>query len=238
MNPAPAEPLLRAEGLTKRFSLTRGLSGEGGEILPALRGVSFEIAAGRTLGLVGESGSGKTTAGRIVARLIRPDAGRIAFEGADWLALSGAALRQRRRQIQVVFQDPQNSLNPRMRAGDQIAEPLRVQGLARGRALAERVRKLLADVGLGAETYCVPPPSTGGRQRVASRARPAPPGRLRRARLRPRRVDRRFQIVDLLLDLRDGQGSIIPFHLPRPRGRIPLIGPHRRDVSRASWRRP
>ena len=134
MTPAPTlavEPLLRAEGLTKRFSLVDGLLGARREVLPALRGVTFEIARGQTLGLVGESGSGKTTAGRIVARLVRPDSGRILFDGTDWLALSGSALRQRRRELQVVFQDPQNSLNPRMRAGDQIAEPLRVQGLAR-----------------------------------------------------------------------------------------------------------
>ena len=154
MTPTPAlaaEPLLRAEGLAKRFSLVHGFRGARG-ILPALRGVSFEIARGQTLGLVGESGSGKTTAGRIVAGLVRPDSGHIVFDGTDWLALRGLALRRRRRGLQVVFQDPQNSLNPRMRAGDQIAEPMRVQGLAGGHALDERVMRLLADVGLGAET--------------------------------------------------------------------------------------
>ncbi len=166
---AAVRALLRAQGLTKRYSLARGFSGSGGQVLPALRGVGFEIAPGQTLGLVGESGSGKTTAGRIVARLVPPDAGSIEFDGTDWLSLSGSALRKRRRELQVVFQDPQNSLNPRMRAGDQIAEPLRVQRLARGRALAERVRELLADVGLGAETaFRFPSELSGGqRQRVA-----------------------------------------------------------------------
>ena len=208
--PEAVEPLLRAEGLTKRFALTRGISGASGEVLPALRGVSFAIAPGQTLGLVGESGSGKTTAGRIVARLVQPDAGRILFDGTDWLALSGAALRRRRRQLQVVFQDPQNSLNPRMRAGAQIAEPLRVQGLARGRALTERVRQLLADVGLGAETASRFPSdlSGGQRQRVAIARALATSPRLVVCDEPVSALDVSVgaQIVNLLLDLRERAG--------------------------------
>lgn len=208
--PEAVEPLLRAEGLTKRFALTRGLSGASGEVLPALRGVSFAIAPGQTLGFVGESGSGKTTAGRIVARLVQPDAGRILFDGTDWLALSGAALRQRRRQLQVVFQDPQNSLNPRMRAGAQIAEPLRVQGLARGRALTERVRQLLSDVGLGAETASRFPSdlSGGQRQRVAIARALATSPRLVVCDEPVSALDVSVgaQIVNLLLDLRERAG--------------------------------
>ena len=213
MRPAPAqaiEPLLRAEGLAKRFSLVHGLLGARGEVLPALRGVTFEIARGQTLGLVGESGSGKTTAGRIVARLLRPDSGRILFDGTDWLALSGAALRQRRRELQVVFQDPQNSLNPRMRAGDQIAEPLRVQGLARGRALRQRVGQLLADVGLGAETASRFPSdlSGGQRQRVAIARALATSPRLVVCDEPVSALDVSVgaQIVNLLLDLRERAG--------------------------------
>jgi oligopeptide transport system ATP-binding protein len=205
-----AEPLLRAQGLVKRFPLRRGLSDAGGRALPALRGVSFEIASGQALGLVGESGSGKTTAGRIVARLVRPDAGRILFDGTDWLSLSGSALRQRRRQLQVVFQDPQNSLNPRMRAGAQIAEPLRVQGLANGRALAERVRQLLADVGLGAETASRFPSdlSGGQRQRVAIARALATAPRLVVCDEPVSALDVSVgaQIVNLLLDLRERAG--------------------------------
>jgi len=209
-DPGAVEPLLRAEGLTKRFALTRAISGAGGDVLPALRGVGFAIAPGQTLGFVGESGSGKTTAGRIVARLVQPDSGRILFDGADWLALSGAALRQRRRHLQVVFQDPQNSLNPRMRAGAQIAEPLRVQGLARGRALTERVRQLLADVGLGAETASRFPSdlSGGQRQRVAIARALATSPRLVVCDEPVSALDVSVgaQIVNLLLDLREQAG--------------------------------
>jgi oligopeptide/dipeptide ABC transporter ATP-binding protein len=162
-------PLLEARGLAKRYTIPRGIFGGSARALPALRGVDFHIDRGETLGLVGESGSGKTTAGRIVARLVEPDAGRLTFDGVDWLALAGAELRRRRREVQIVFQDPQASLNPRMRVGDQVAEPLRVQKLAVGRALGERVRGLLADVGLGPETAERYPSelSGGQRQRVA-----------------------------------------------------------------------
>jgi oligopeptide/dipeptide ABC transporter ATP-binding protein len=155
--------------LRKRFTIRRGIFGGGTGFLPALRGVSFEVRPGETLGLVGESGSGKTTAGRIVARLVEPDAGTIRFDGDDWLAVSGPELRRRRRDLQVVFQDPQTSLNPRMRIGDQIAEPLRVQRLAPGRRRFERVAQLLEDVGLSpAMAARFPAELSGGqRQRVA-----------------------------------------------------------------------
>ena len=205
-------PLLSADGLEKRFSLRTELwsFGNGGAYLPALRGVSFRIGAGETLGLVGESGSGKTTAGRIVARLLEPDAGRIDFDGTDWLALRGAELRRRRRELQIVFQDPQSSLNPRMRASDQIAEPLRVQRLARGGALRERVGGLLDEVGLArALGERFPAELSGGqRQRVAI---------ARALATRPRLVvcdepvsaldvSVAAQIVNLLLDLRERSG--------------------------------
>src|SRR5262249_2739723 len=116
-------PLLEAEGLEKRYAVRRGVLGRSRGDLPALRGVSVTVGEGETLGRVGESGSGKTTTGRIVARLIEPDAGAVRFDGADWLALEGRELRRKRRELQVVFQDPQTSLNPRMRVGDQIGEP-------------------------------------------------------------------------------------------------------------------
>ena len=204
------EPLLAASGLEKRYAVRRGLFGSRTASLPALRGVDFEISSGRTLGFVGESGSGKTTVGRIVARLTDPDAGSIRFGGEDWLALRGRELRRRRRDLQVVFQDPQTSLNPRMRAADQIAEPLRVQGLARGRSLRERVRELLSDVGLPPEAGDrLPRELSGGqRQRVAI---------ARALATRPRLVvcdepvsaldvSVAAQIVNLLLDLRERAG--------------------------------
>ena len=209
-------PLLSAEGLEKRFSIRGGLFdggfpfGGADGYLPALRGVGFRIAPGETLGLVGESGSGKTTTGRIVARLLEPDAGRIEFAGADWLSLRGAELRRRRRDLQIVFQDPLSSLNPRMRAGDQIGEPLRVQGLARGRALRDRVGELLGEVGLPPSLASRFPSelSGGQRQRVAI---------ARALATRPRLVvcdepvsaldvSIAAQIVNLLLDLRERAG--------------------------------
>jgi oligopeptide transport system ATP-binding protein len=170
MNVESAErrPLLSVTGLVKRYRLRSGLAG-GGETFAAVDGVTFEVGAGETLGLVGESGSGKSTTGRLILRLEEPTGGSIVFEGDDWLALSGAELRRRRRDLQVVFQDPNTSLNPRMRCGAQVAEPLRVQKLASGRDLRERVAALLQDVGLSAETAGRYPSelSGGQRQRVA-----------------------------------------------------------------------
>jgi oligopeptide transport system ATP-binding protein len=170
MNVESAErpALLSVTGLVKRYRLRSGLAGSG-ETFAAVDGVSFEVGAGETLGLVGESGSGKSTTGRIILRLEEPTEGGIVFEGDDWLALSGAELRRRRRDLQVVFQDPNTSLNPRMRCGAQVAEPLRVQKLASGLDLRERVATLLQEVGLSPETADRYPSelSGGQRQRVA-----------------------------------------------------------------------
>jgi len=162
---APA--LLEARGLVKRYRLRRGR--EDLDFLAAVDGVSFDIPRGATLALVGESGSGKTTIGRLVARLEEADEGRILFEGEDWLALSGSELRRRRRDLQVVFQDPTTSLNPRMRVGDQIAEPLRVQRLLPRNAIRPRVVELLAEVGLDASAAEAfqSELSGGQRQRIA-----------------------------------------------------------------------
>ncbi|MDQ6893119.1 MAG: ATP-binding cassette domain-containing protein [Acidobacteriota bacterium] len=165
---SPAVSLLDVEELSKRYSAD-AREGKRAEGVAALRSVSFSIPAGGALGLVGESGSGKTTIARIVARLEDPDSGRIRFDGIDWLGLSGASLRRKRRDLQIVFQDPQTSLNPRMRAGDQIAEPMRVQRMFRGAALSSRVVELLAEVGLDRSiARRFPAELSGGqRQRVA-----------------------------------------------------------------------
>jgi peptide/nickel transport system ATP-binding protein/oligopeptide transport system ATP-binding protein len=161
--------LLEATGLVKDYALRRGLLGGAAGRVRAVDGVSLRIGSGETLGLVGESGSGKSTTGRLLLRLEEPTAGTIRFDGEDWLALSRRALARKRRQIQVVFQDPHSSLNPRMTAGDQIGEPLFVQGLARGRDLRDRVAALLAEVGLSAAVARRFPSelSGGQKQRVA-----------------------------------------------------------------------
>jgi oligopeptide/dipeptide ABC transporter ATP-binding protein len=203
-------PLLAVRDLRKRFAIRRSVFGGGSGFLPALRGVSFDVRAGETLGLVGESGSGKTTAGRIVARLVEPDAGTIRFDGEDWLAISGRELRRRRRDLQVVFQDPQTSLNPRMRIGDQIAEPLRVQRLVRGRLRLERVARLLEDVGLSpAVAARFPGELSGGqRQRVAiARALATEPRFIVCDEpVSALDVSIAAQIVNLLLDLKERAG--------------------------------
>jgi len=117
----------------------------------AVDGVSFRVEAGETLGLVGESGCGKSTVGKTIVRLHAPTAGRILVKGRDVAHLGHGALRPVRRTVQMVFQDPYSSLDPRMRAGAIVGEPLRTHGIARGRALRERVEALFARVGLRPE---------------------------------------------------------------------------------------
>lgn len=144
---ATRQPLLEVRDLVHHFPIRRGVLGRQVGVVRAVDGVSFDIAPGETLGLVGESGSGKTTTGRAVLRLIEPASGSVRFDGHDVMSMDGAALRAWRRRAQIIFQDPFGSLNPRLRAGDAIAEVLDVHGLARGRR-TERVSELLRTVGL------------------------------------------------------------------------------------------
>ena len=144
-----SEALLEVRDLVKHFPVGGGMLAKAQGLVRAVDGVSFSIKKGETLGLVGESGCGKTTTGRCILQLERATSGSILFEGVDLVTLDDAALRAARRRIQVIFQDPYSSLNPRMTIGQILAEPLEVHGIVReAKARAERVRELLTQVGL------------------------------------------------------------------------------------------
>jgi oligopeptide/dipeptide ABC transporter ATP-binding protein len=171
-SPPSAAPLVDVQGLVKHFPAPRGLFGlrPGPPRGPvrAVDGVSFSIAAGKTLGLVGESGCGKSTVGRSILRLIEPDAGRVTLDGTNVLALGGRELRALRHRMQIVFQDPYGSLNPRMTVRQTLAEPLAIHRLAAGAEVARRIASLLGEVGLDpAFATAYPHELSGGqRQRV------------------------------------------------------------------------
>ncbi len=137
------ESLLRVENLVMHFPIYRGVIRRQVGAVRAVDGVSFEVKRGETLGLVGESGCGKTTVGRTILQLYRPTSGKIYFMDKDLTVLKGEELRRMRREMQMIFQDPYASLNPRMTIGEIIGEPLMVHGIAKGRELEERVAELL-----------------------------------------------------------------------------------------------
>jgi ABC-type oligopeptide transport system ATPase subunit len=161
--------ILEVTNLVKRFPIRSGLLFERtvGEIA-AVNEISFEIAAGETLGLVGESGSGKSTAGYCILQLLKPTSGSVRFEGTELTDLGREALRKMRREMQIVFQDPYSSLDPRMTVGDIVAEPLIVHGIGNRKERALRVRELLDVVGFNPSfTNRYPHEFSGGqRQRI------------------------------------------------------------------------
>ena len=163
-----APPALEVRDLKKHFAIHHGLLRRAMGHVFAVDGVTFSIAPGETLGLVGESGCGKSTVGRTVLRLIDPTSGSIKLDGRDITHLTKAELRPFRPQMQIIFQDPFSSLDPRMSAGNIVAEPLRVHGVARGRELKRRVAELFERVGLRkAQMDSFPHQFSGGqRQRI------------------------------------------------------------------------
>ncbi len=165
--PAEARPLLEVKGLRMHFPVTEGIirRRQVGEV-KAVDGIDFSVRRGETLGLVGESGCGKTTTGRCILRLERPTAGEILYDGVDLAALERKDLQALRRRIQVIFQDPYSSLNPRMKVGDIIGEPIKVHGLEPDAAKrAARVRELLSTCGLNASFADRYPHEMSGGQR-------------------------------------------------------------------------
>jgi len=162
---AGSPPHLEVRDLCKHFPIQRGLWGGERGLVKAVDGVSLAIARGETVGLVGESGSGKTTLGRLILRLLDASAGEVYFNGLNLAQLSAAEMRSVRRRMQVVFQDPYSSLNPRLRAGATIAEGLRIHRLARGVELERRVAHLLDMVGLPASAARRYPSEFSGGQR-------------------------------------------------------------------------
>ena len=164
-----AEPILDVAGLKKHFPVRSGLLRRQTGTVYAVDGVSFTVAPGETLGLVGESGCGKSTVARAVLRLVEPTAGTITLDGQDITRLDKAAMRPIRRRMQIIFQDPFSSLNPRMSAGDIVAEPITFHGIAQGAAAQERVAALFQQVGLRpAQMRLYPHQFSGGqRQRIS-----------------------------------------------------------------------
>lgn len=161
----PSEGLLVVNNLVKKFPIHGGILGREVAAVQAIQGVSFSIKRGETLGLVGESGCGKSTLGRCILRLIEPTSGEVHFNGQNVLGFGADELRRIRRKMQIIFQDPFASLNPRMTVGNIIAEPIKIHGLAKGADVQKRVSKLLDLCGLRAEAVNRYPHEFSGGQR-------------------------------------------------------------------------
>ncbi len=217
MSATVSEPLLSVRDLVKHFPITEGVvRRKKVGAVRAVDGVSFDVMRGETLGIVGETGCGKSTTARLIARLLEPTSGEVRFKGEDVLALRGAALKPLRREVQMVFQDPYGSLNPRKTVGSIIAEPFAIHGLQTGDGARRRsVQELMEQVGLNPEHYNRFPHefSGGQRQRI---------GVARAVALRPKLiiadepvsaldVSIQAQILNLLRDLQRDLGLTMIF---------------------------
>lgn len=161
----PDGALLSLRNIYKSFPVRKSFFSSETQRVHAVDGVSIDVPPGKTVGLVGESGCGKTTLGRMAIRLVDPDSGTVRFEGRDITALSGEELRRTRRKMQIIFQDPYSSLNPRMRVRDIVGEGWRVHGIARGGEIRGKAERLLRRVGLAADAADRYPHEFSGGQR-------------------------------------------------------------------------
>ncbi|MFF7727464.1 ABC transporter ATP-binding protein [Streptomyces sp. NPDC008001] len=204
------EALLTVEGLVKHFPITKGLLRRQVGAVQAVDGLTFDVRTGETLGVVGESGCGKSTMGRLITRLLEPTGGRVAFRGRDISHLGVAGMRPMRRDIQMIFQDPYSSLNPRHTVGTIVGAPFKLQGITPEGGVKKEVQRLLELVGLNPEHYNRYPHefSGGQRQRI---------GIARALALKPKLVvadepvsaldvSIQAQVVNLLDDLQDELG--------------------------------
>jgi len=202
--------ILRAEGIRKYFRSSVGLFLSSGRQVKAVDGVDIELYRGKTLGLVGESGCGKSTLARIILRLETPDEGRVFVDGIDFMALKGKELRKTRRRIQMVFQDPYSSLNPRMRIGKTIAEGIRIHRLAGRNEIDSVVASLLDRVGLPPSAASkFPHEFSGGQRQRAGIARALavqPDIIVADEPVSALDVSVRAQIINLLKDLQEDMG--------------------------------
>ncbi|MGR8008123.1 ABC transporter ATP-binding protein [Streptomyces hypolithicus] len=204
------EPLLKVSGLVKHFPIRKGLLQRQAGAVKAVDGLDFDVRQGETLGIVGESGCGKSTMGRLITRLLEPTSGRIEFQGKDITHLGVAAMRPMRRDVQMIFQDPYSSLNPRHTVGTIVSAPFKLQGVTPEGGVKREVQRLLELVGLSPEHYNRYPHefSGGQRQRI---------GIARALALKPKLVvadepvsaldvSIQAQVVNLLDDLQDELG--------------------------------